>query len=213
MSRKPTPSRSRFWESPLFWLVGLVGFALVATLILSAGDDDAVTTDEPQTAAVEVTGAPLPPFTQPDTALGLTAPTFTAQTFDGGRVQLDADGTARLYGFFAHWCGFCQRELPRVADWLDTHDLPVGVEVVAISTGVDSGADNYPPSVWFEREVWPALAVLDDADSSIANGFGLMTFPYWVVVDGDGAVVARTSGELTTAQFEALLATVASPQA
>lgn len=198
----------RFWETPLFWLVGLVGSALVATLLLTAGDDDTAATDVAQTAPVELSGPALASFSDPDQAIGATVPTFSAQTFDGGRATLAPNGTARLYGFFAHWCPHCQREVPRVADWLDTHDLPAGVEVIAISTGVDSSADNYPPSEWFSREVWPATVVMDDEVSSIASGFGLTSFPFWVTVDADGVVVDRIAGEISTADFESMIANI-----
>jgi hypothetical protein len=37
----------------------------------------------------------------------------------------------------------------------------------------------------------------------------LTAFPYWVVIDADGKVAARLTGELTPAQLDALVASVA----
>ena len=79
------------------------------------------------------------------------------------------------------------------------------MEIVAISTSVDTGAPNYPPSEWFVDEEWPALVVADDADSILAQGFGLTAFPFWVAVDADGNVVSRVAGALSTQQFESLV--------
>lgn len=64
-----------------------------------------VTVAEPiETGTVNVIGNALPPFvSQPDPAIGMTAPTFDAQSFDGSSVSIRADGTARLYTFMAHW--------------------------------------------------------------------------------------------------------------
>ena len=138
------------------------------------------------------------------------APAFAATTFDGVSVSvLPGDGTAKVIGFFAHWCSHCQRELPRIAGWLAANQLPAGVEVIAVSTAVDSSGGNYPPSAWFEEEQWPAVAVRDSAENEIGDAYGLQGFPYMVAVDADGLVVARVSGELTDSLWEFLLSTVA----
>ncbi|NOX29953.1 MAG: redoxin family protein, partial [Actinobacteria bacterium] len=145
---------------------------------------------------------------QPDTAIGQPAPVFSGLGFDGTPTEIRADGTARLIGFFAHWCPHCQRELPSTVDWLESNDLPDGVEVVAISTAVDEAAPNFPPSSWFAREDWPATVIVDSSSGALTEAFGLTGFPFWVAVNGDGTVAARVSGELDVAGFEALLATV-----
>ena len=150
-------------------------------------------------------GTPIPPLSNPDPAIGQPVPAISAQTLQGDRIRIENDGTARVFGFFAHWCPHCQRELPRTAQWLETNELPDGVEVVAVSAGVDPGAGNYPPSDWFIREEWPALVILDDEAGTLSTGLGLSGFPYWVATDSNGNVVARASGELSTEQFEELI--------
>jgi hypothetical protein len=57
-----------------------------------------------ETGTVTVFGSALPPYdSTPDPAIGQTAPSFEAQSFDGSTHQFTADGTARLYTFMAHW--------------------------------------------------------------------------------------------------------------
>lgn len=204
---KPIRRPLRLWESPAFWLAALIGVALVVALVVSLGGSEANSTSTTSEAAfAEIIGPALPALSQPDTAVGLTTPDISAQTFDGNRLRVSADdGTARLYGFFAHWCPHCQAELPRTAAWLETNDLPAGVEVVAVSTAVESTAGNFPPSAWFAREQWPAVVMVDDEAGSLATGFGLTGFPYWVASDSNGKVVARVSGELSVEQFEMLV--------
>ena len=156
-----------------------------------------------ETGTVEIIGEALPP----DESVGHVAPGFKAQLNTSGEmveIQPD-DGTIRLIGFFAHWCPHCQREVPRVAQWLNENDLPNGVEVVAISTSVREGTPNYPPSEWFEAENWPTQVLVDSPEKTIAEAYGLTGFPFWVLVDGEGVVVHRSSGELTEEQFSYLV--------
>jgi thiol-disulfide isomerase/thioredoxin len=206
-----TPDRP-IWQSPIVWVGALLLVAVVVTIVLTSGGNDSPVAGATETAPAEAVGTPLPRFATITDAAGLAAPTIAASTIDGTRVQVLDDGTARLYGFFAHWCPHCQREVPRTVAWLAEHDLPEGVEFVAISTGVDPSLDNYPPSAWFAREGWPLPVLVDSETGNLAKAFGLSGFPFWVAVDAEGKVVARQSGELDTAQFEALLDAAATGQ-
>ena len=186
----------------------VVVIALVVGLAFALGGDDDSSSAQEQTGFAEIIGDPLPPYSSSaaDPAVGTQAPIIRAQTFDNETIQIDpADGTPRVIGFFAHWCPHCQRELPRLVSWIDENAVPEGVEVVAISTSVDSGQPNYPPSAWFEDEGWSEVLVRDSADSALAAGYGLAGFPYFVVTDGNGQVLVRTGGELTTEQWEDLV--------
>lgn len=194
------------WESPLLWIFVLIAVAGIGTVLLSSMDDDSVATDRLETSTVTISGAALPLFASPDTAVGTPAPSITATTIDGDRVSFTADGTARLYGFFAHWCSHCQREVPKVVEIIDSGALPADVEVVAISTGVDASATNYPPSAWFKRERWPSTIILDSETGELAQAYGLTAFPYWVAVDAEGNVAARAEGGLEQDDFLALVA-------
>lgn len=186
-------------KSPLLWIALLVGAAAMIAVVLSLRDDGSVATGI-ETSTVVVSGTGLPPISEPDAAVGLIAPSIEATALDGDRVTLAADGTPRIIGFFAHWCPHCQREVPQVVDWL-ADDLAAGVDVVAVSTSVREGEDNYPPSAWFAREEWPNTVLVDSTSSEIAQSFGLTGFPYWVALDGDGAVVARAAGEIGQERF------------
>ena len=204
--RRATDEGRPLWMSPIAWVVGIVVVAFAVTIAVTVGgDDDSGGTSTGETAFAEILGLPLPLFDGLGNAVGTEAPRIVAQTMNGDRVEVGGDGTARLYGFFTHWCSHCQAELPRASAWLTENERPAGVEVVAISTSVDPSRNNYPPSAWFEREAWPARVLLDDAESPLARGFGLSAFPFWVAVDADGNVAARTEGELDIEQFEALV--------
>ena len=229
MSNRPSVQKSRTGSRPsggdadagskplLKWMIASV-VALVAVVVgvgilASRGAEEREqSSDVPQVSDVNIEGEHLAPFEghEPDPAMETVAPAFAATTFGGVEVSvLPGNGTAKVIGFFAHWCPHCQRELPRITNWLAANQLPAGVEVIAVSTAVDSGRGNYPPSAWFEEEQWPAVAVRDSESNEIGEAYGLRGFPYIVAVDADGRVVARVSGELTDAAWEFLLGTVA----
>lgn len=205
VKRGSIPAEDRaWWQSPMTWILGLIILAGFAAVIAAASARDS-SSDTPQTAFAEAIGTPLPPLSSPDAALGTTAPIISAETLAGSRVQVGDDGTARLYGFFAHWCPHCQDELPTTVSWLESNPLPEGVEIVAVSTGVDPAAPNYPPSEWFEDENWPATVLLDSEEQALATAFGLTAYPFWVAVDADGVVVARVEGSIPEADLASLV--------
>ena len=215
---RPSGGHDDAGSNPLLkWMIVSV-VALVAVVVgvgfLASRDAEEreQSSDVPQVSDVNIEGEHLPPFEghDPDPAMESVAPAFAATTFGGVEVSvLPGNGTAKVIGFFAHWCPHCQRELPRIANWLAANQLPAGVEVIAVSTAVDSGRPNYPPSAWFEEEQWPAVAVRDSESNEIGEAYGLQGFPYLVAVDADGRVVARVSGELPDADWEELLDKVA----
>ena len=97
--------------------------------------------------------------------------------------------------FLAHWCGFCQDEVPPVQEWVDTIGVPEGVEIIAIATSIDRARDNYPPQKWLEREGWSETQIYD-LDRTIGDAYGLTAFPYWVFLDNELNVKARRTGNL-----------------
>lgn len=203
-----TKQQSSIRSSPLLWISLLVGGAAIAAVLLAARENTPLSAAL-ETSSVQVAGDALPPFSEPDPAIGLVAPSIVATTLDGDRVEIPSQGSARVMGFFAHWCPHCQEEVPQVVDWLSATDLPDGVEVIAVSTSVTQDADNYPPSAWFKRTEWPTRVLLDSPEGEIASIHGLTGFPYWVAVDASGEVVARAAGQIGEAKFRELLAAAA----
>ena len=101
-------TNSRNWM--IFGSVGaFVILAALAAVFLSVSDDP----DEVGNAAagisetrpVSVSGTPLPllPEQGADTALGLTIPEVTGQSFDGTPVEIKNDGRPKIILFLAHW--------------------------------------------------------------------------------------------------------------
>ena len=186
------------------------GAAIVA--ISSSGSDSASTTGSiSEFSDITVSGEALPSFdsvsTATDTAIGLPAPVVSGKGFTGTEITTDGAGTPTLLVFLAHWCPHCQRELPLLVEWEKDGKTPTGVDVIAVATGTDPANPNFPPSEWLAREEFPALwpVIADSADKKAANAFGLSGYPYFVLVDAQGNVFKRLSGEIPMDELTAII--------
>jgi thiol-disulfide isomerase/thioredoxin len=191
-------------------VVGLAG----AAVLLGGGDDESSggvlapgeTTaptygnDVQENRPVEVTGDPLPSLDSvgdTDVAIGTPVPVIDGATFDGNAVTVGGptDGPT-LYVFMAHWCPHCNDEIPELIELDNRGGLPDDMEVVAISTAVETTAPNYPPSEWIVDKRWPSqwpvMADSVESTSFVVNGGS--GFPYLMIVDADGNLLARDSG-------------------
>jgi thiol-disulfide isomerase/thioredoxin len=186
----------------------VVVIAVVAVAVTHMGGDASA---GPQTYPVTVTGTPLPVMpdstSTPDPAIGLPAPTLTGQSlFDGSKVTIAPGGGHRLLVVFvAHWCPHCQHEVPILVQWMNSGQKPADLNVAAVSTANDLSDVNSPASAWLKRENWPTPVMADSSDNAAANAYGLPGYPYLVLLDGNGKVTARTSGEMTIDQINSFV--------
>jgi len=173
------------------WIVGSVIALAAIGAGLSAESDSVQAYGE-----VAVAGESLPRFEagSQDPAAGMAAPTITGET-----VSVIPGGTPTVVLFLAHWCPHCQVEVSRLTDWVEANGMPQGIELIGVATSSTPTQGNYPPSVWLERERFPFPVIYDDEDGTAAVAYGLSAFPYWVVLDSDGRVVERFTGELPDA--------------
>ena len=145
-----------------------------------------------------ITGQGLPEFAgenDDNVARGLEAPIFSGPNENSEIVTLEKDGNAKVLLFLAHWCGFCQKEVPVMQEYIDVVGVPEGVEIIAVATSIDRSRDNYPPHDWLEREGWSETQIYD-TDRDIGTAYGVNSFPYWVFLDKDLNVVARQTGNI-----------------
>ncbi len=182
---------------------GVIAVALVAAVAFGGNSE---VQSEYGTPTVEGALPLMPPNASVDTsAAGLEAPTIVGEDFDGNTVSITNDGRAKAIVFVAHWCPHCQQEVPRVQAWLDQGGGVEGVDIYSVSSAMNSGRPNYPPSAWLEREGWTVPVIRDDADNSALIAYGAGGFPYWVFVNADGTVALRTAGQTTIEQLVATM--------
>lgn len=186
------------------WLIGgiaaLIAVAAIIAVASQSGSDEVVEGVE-EFGQVEVVGDSLPEFsgTPIDPAIGMMAPVLTGQGFTGNKI-VTSPGAPTLLVFLAHWCGFCQREVPLLVEWNSAGEVPSGLDVIGITTSSDPASPNFPPSEWLAREKFPALwpVMTDSGEKTAATAMGVSGFPFFVLLDADGKVALRISGEIET---------------
>jgi thiol-disulfide isomerase/thioredoxin len=189
----------------------VIGGAAIVAISSSGSESNTSSGNISEFSDVTVTGDALPAFdsasTATDASIGMTAPIVSGKGFTGTEITTDGAGTPTLLVFLAHWCQFCQREVPQLVEWEKDGKTPTGIDVIAIATGTDPANPNFPPSEWLAREEFPALwpVIADSADKKAANAFGLSGYPYFVLVDAQGKVFKRLSGEIPMDELTAII--------
>ena len=154
-------------------------------------------------AVPNVPAGTLPPFEQgqPDAALGVvlgevSGPEYYSET----DVTVDpSDGTIRAWMVWAHWCPYCQQELPDLTEWYaaNAENYP-NVELLSVTTSIDPARDN--PLEPYLDDLQLSFPAIVDVDLSLAEQFGASAFPFWVFTAPDGSTLLRIAGYLEIEQ-------------
>jgi len=220
------------------WVVPMIVLALVAGLgvglavgmLIGGGDDSgqatpttgqATTTAAPTTtvawepaeaygAAVGVTGNALPVFNSDaaDTAVGLAMPLITGTDFSGNPLAINADGRAKLIVGLAHWCPYCNNEVPILNDWYAA-GLPDGVDVIALHVYADPAKPHFPPAAWIEEVAFALPLIADDESRTLVRTLGIPAVPFWLLVSADGTVMERGTGQVEADVLDGIVAALA----
>jgi thiol-disulfide isomerase/thioredoxin len=163
---------------------------------------------------VDVIGAELATFPESgaDPAVGQAAPTLVGISTEGDAIRVDtSSGTAKMLVFVAHWCPHCNDEIPRLNDMSEAGAFPDDLEIVAISTAAGPDRPNWPPDEWLRETMeWRYPAMLDGIDVEqgeyiAAAAYGVSGFPFVVLVNPDGTVATRWSGQREPEQISGYL--------
>lgn len=161
-----------------------------------------------QNGPIDVAGAALDPYdsTIDDLSVGMPAPVVRGESFDGTAMVIgEPTGNPTMIVFLAHWCGHCNAEVPELIGLEEAGLIPEGLDVVGVSTAAAADRDNYPPSQWIIDKGWPWPTMADDEIQTAISAFGGTAFPFTVVLDADGTVLARKSGQATGDETVAFL--------
>jgi thiol-disulfide isomerase/thioredoxin len=184
-------------------VVGLVAIiGVVVALVVGGGGDDGDSDDADPYRPVSVTGEPLPAFTQEiqaggdDPAVAQPVPVVSGTDYAGSATTIDpaTDGPTMVV-LLAHWCPHCNAEIPVLNDWRDSGEIPEGLDIVGVSTGVSDDRPNFPPDEWLVDMDWQWPVLADDDVGTAMSAYGGTSYPTIVLVDADGDVFRRLSGE------------------
>jgi thiol-disulfide isomerase/thioredoxin len=123
-----------------------------------------------------------------------------------------ADGTKRVWMVWAHWCPYCQEELPSLAAAYE--DLAItfpGIDIATVTSSIDPSRGN-PLESYLEQQQFP-FPVIVDVDLSLAGQMGVGAYPFWVITDGDGTVLFRSAGLLEHTQLVSLMTSLSEYEA
>ena len=129
------------------------------------------------------------------------APTISGTTLDGGTFHL-ASGRVAVLNVWASWCAPCRAEAPALASLSKTFP---DVSFVGVLTRDDLASARS----FVRRFAIPYPTLVDDSiligfhNSLIANAI-----PTTIVIDKNGKVAARISGEITVASLTDLIVRV-----
>lgn len=159
-------------------------------------------------APVDVTGEWLPPYPDRripdggvDDAVGKTPPQLVGLDRSGDPITIDpATAGPAMLVFLAHWCSHCNNEVPRINELRDDGAFPDELNIIGILTGSNPQAPNWPPTDWIVDMDWTYPTFVDGIDLEIESfvayeAYGVGGFPFVVLLDEDGTVAYRWSGE------------------
>lgn len=137
--------------------------------------------------------------------IGDTVPTVTLNNFHGKAITLpqDLQGKVMLLRFWSLECGFCDKELligleSLYQKYKDRGFMPVAINVGPLETG-DERLKR------FDQLTYPMLV---DDRGLVAKKFGVIGMPTSFVVDSDGVLREKITGEAGLDEFEKLFATI-----
>lgn len=188
----------------VFVVVGIAGAVSLGTAGGSTPSAESAVTVPGGVAAAEfqkvtVSGDALPslPETGADSAVGTAAPTITGYDSAGRPATIDpgSDGKATMVVFLAHWCQFCNREIPTLNEWKEKGLVPPNLRVIGVTTGSRPDQANWPPSKWMLAKKWTFDQFADSEKQEAAGAYGVGGYPFLVYIDAAGNVTSRSSGE------------------
>jgi thiol-disulfide isomerase/thioredoxin len=132
---------------------------------------------------------------------GKTAEDFTARGMHGGTVRLsDFKGSYVLLDFWASWCGPCRKDNPHLVRlFKEYHDE--GLDIISV-------ADDEDAAAWTRAIRKDGLDAWDNVLSgaqqtggkprgaaSLDKMYGVQVLPTRILIDRDGKIIGRYTGE------------------
>ncbi|MCB9849967.1 MAG: DUF1573 domain-containing protein [Phycisphaerales bacterium] len=139
--------------------------------------------------------------------LGEPAPDSKAGTFDGNVIEVGGkQDKVQVLVFYASWCGFCRRALPKVEALQEKYADNKDVQFIAVNLDERSGrrARTEDETIKHYHEMKLTMPMVMDAEKEIAKPYKVTSFPTMFVVGKQGDIEAVHVG--ARAGFDATMA-------
>jgi cytochrome c biogenesis protein CcmG/thiol:disulfide interchange protein DsbE len=134
--------------------------------------------------------------------VGKFAPQIAAKQTDGKEFSLkDLRGGWVLVNFFATWCEPCREEHPQLRKFEEEHAEAGDAQIVSVLSQDD--ASNAKAFFAENGGNWPVVL---DTSADIALSYGLVKLPESYLVDPNGVIEAKVSGEVTAVGLDDIIA-------
>ncbi|MBT8213572.1 MAG: TlpA family protein disulfide reductase [Acidimicrobiia bacterium] len=142
-------------------------------------------------------GDQQPQGNQPQAATGVINEISGTEFYSGQTVSYTpADGKARVYMVWAHWCPYCQQDLDTLNTWYAANkDSYPNTELVTVTTFMDDTRSN-PLEPYLQQMQFPFPVLMDESQRLTFDLGNSGSVPYWLFVGPDGEVLGNHSGAL-----------------
>ncbi|WP_404428412.1 thiol-disulfide oxidoreductase ResA [Sutcliffiella horikoshii] len=124
--------------------------------------------------------------------VGDEAPNFVLTDLEGNEVMLsDYEGKGVFLNFWGTWCKPCEREMPYMENQYQAFKEQ-GVEVIAVNIR----ETNLAVEKFRDRHGLSFPIPMDKRDQ-VRQAYGILPLPTTILLDENGKVVKKHSGELT----------------
>jgi thiol-disulfide isomerase/thioredoxin len=147
--------------------------------------------------------APATPTERAAARVGDVAPNLSAETLEGGRVELSSlRGRVVLLNVWATWCEPCRHEMPDLAA---LHAAKQGKGFTVLALNVDRHAPRETVKAFAARRKLPFPVWLDTGDRA-PSALSVGTYPANILVGRDGTIRWRRDGAITSNDADLLRA-------
>lgn len=157
-------------------------------------DGDHVVVQFPRASVAALNGNPLPP----PVAVGEKAPDFSATDLTGATQTLSQNqGHVTLMQFWASWCPFCRKDLPRVKELFAKYQ-DKGLRLVTVS--IDQDLDALKKFVQEEQLAYPVIPAA--TNKGLPELYESQGVPGYYLIDAKGTIVQVWRGSVTVTQTD-----------